>query len=713
MLTFFALQSYRERVISMRVIGILVLAFCCSSLTSFSQTAPAVAGQTAPTLDHFDAKSVDSSVDPCTDFYKYACNKWVEKNPVPADEVFWGSFGKLALWNTAAVHQTILDTAANAPAQRAPVEQKVGDYWAACTNQSRRDETALALLRPQLARIDGISKKSEIADIIAFIHTSIPGAWSPSDPATFAAMFGFGSSPDFHDTTHVIAQFDQGGMGLPGREFYLNNDAKSVEIRKKYVAFLAHLLVLAGTAQAQADSDAAISFQMETAMAKSAMEIVKRRDPKNLDNEMDFDSVKKLAPSFNFDRYLELLHAPRSGKFIVTSPDFFRGLDQLIQTEPLDHWKIYLKTALLSGEASALSNDFVNARFDFYGRTLAGAKEIEPLWRRCVESEDREIGEALGQAYAARYFPPESKERVQQMVKNIEAALGRDIDSVDWMSPQTKAQAHEKLSAVVDKMGYPDHWRDYSSLQITADDHLVNVQNATAFEMNRQLKKIGKPLDRTEWQMTPPTVNAYEDPQTNTINFPAGILQPPFFDPTQDDAVNYGAAGAVIGHETTHGFDDQGRKFDKEGNLRDWWTTADAQTYDKRADCIADEYTEDIPEIGAKQNGRLTLGENTADNGGLRLALSALKANLKDKGLDLDSKGEDGVTNLQRFFLSYAGVWCSNVRPEMMRTLVMSNPHPLDRFRVDNVVSNMPEFAHAFGCHKGQAMVRENMCRVW
>ena len=548
----------------MRVVGILVLAFCCLSLTSFSQTTTAPSEQKALDLDHFDAKTVDSSVDPCIDFYKYSCNKWVEKNPVPADEVFWGSFGKLALWNTAAVHQTILDTAAKAPAQRTAVEQKIGDYWSACTNQSQRDASALTLLRPQLARIDAINKKSQIADIIAFIHTSIPGAWNPSDPATYAAMFGFGSSPDFHDTTHVIAQFDQGGMGLPGREFYLNDDAKSVEIRKKYVVFLAHLLVLAGTPQAQADSDAAISLQMETAMAKSAMEIVKRRDPKNLDNEMDLAEVKKLTPSFDFDRYLELLHAPNTGKFIVTSPDFFRGLEQLIQTESLDHWKIYLKTSLLSGEAGALSTDFVNAHFEFYGQTLFGAKEIEPLWRRCVESEDREIGEALGQAYAARYFPPESKERVQKMVKNIEAALGRDIDSVDWMSPQTKAQAHEKLAAVVDKMGYPDHWRDYSSLQITADNHLANVQNATAFEMNRQLQKIGKPLDRTEWQMTPPTVNAYEDPQTNTINFPAGILQPPFFDPTQDDAVNYGAAGAVIGHETTHGFDDQGRKFDKE-----------------------------------------------------------------------------------------------------------------------------------------------------
>jgi putative endopeptidase len=703
----------------MRVLGTLCLFLCCSSFTAFSQTtsAPAssasLAEQPAPNLDHFDAKSVNPAIDPCTDFYQYSCSRWIEKNPVPADEVFWGSFGKLQLWNTAAVHQSILDTAAKPPAQRTPVEQKVGDYWSACTNQAKRDADALSSLRPQLARIDGMSSKDQIAEVMAFIHTSIPDAWNPSDPETYAPMFGFGAQPDYHDTTHVIAQFDQGGMGLPGREFYLDNDAKSVEIRKKYVAYLAHLLELAGTPHAQAESAAAVVLQMETTMAKSAMEIVKRRDPKNLDNEMDLDAVRKLSPSFNFEHYLELVQAPRTRKFIVTSPDFFRGMDQLIKTEPLDHWKIYLKASLLNGEAGALSTDFVNANFEFYGQTLFGAKEIEPLWRRCVESEDHEIGEALGQAYAARYFPPESKARVQKMVKDIEAALGRDIDSVDWMSPQTKQQAHEKLAAVVDKIGYPDHWRDYSSLQITADNHLANVQHAAAFEMHRQLQKIGKPLDRTEWQMTPPTVNAYEDPQTNTINFPAGILQPPFFDSTQDDVVNYGAAGAVIGHETTHGFDDQGRKFDKDGNLRDWWTPTDAQAYDKRADCIADEYTEDIPEIGVKQNGRLTLGENTADNGGVRLALSALKADLKDKGLDLDAKGEDGITNLQRFFLGYANIWCSNVRPEMMRTLVISNPHPLDRFRVNNVVSNMPEFAHAFGCHKAQAMVRENMCRVW
>jgi putative endopeptidase len=669
--------------------------------------------KSAPQLDHFDPKKVDTEIDPCTDFYQYSCNRWIADNPVPPDEIFWGSFGKLQLWNESFLHQTVLEVAAKPAGERTSVEQKVGDYWAACMDQKQRNATALSNLQPQLTRIESMSSKSQIVDVVADLHRSIPGAWNPADPETYAALFGFGAQPDFHDTTHVIAQFDQGGMALPGREFYLNDDAKSVEIRTKYVAHIARMLELSGVPAARSKTDAQAVVQMETAMAKSAMEIVKRRDPKNLDNEMTLDAVQKLTPSFDFSRYLHLVRAPATGTFIVTSPDFFRGTEQLIQSEPLDHWKAYLRWQLLNGLAGAMSDDFVNEDFAFLFQTLFGAKQIQPLWRRCIQSEDRDIGQALGQAYVARAFPPESKERVQQMVNALKLALSQEMDSVDWMNPETKKQAHVKLAAQIDKIGYPDHWRDYSALEIRVDDHLGNVQRAAAFEFDRQLRKIGKPLDRTEWQMTPPTVNAYEDPQTNTINFPAGILQPPFFDPAKDDTVNYAAAGAVIGHETIHGYDDQGRKFDGNGNLRDWWTAADAKAYDKRGDCIADEYTEFVPEAGVQQNGRLTQGENTADNGGIHLALSALDADLKGKGQSLDTKGEDGVTALQRFFLSYANIWCSNVRPEMMRTLLVSNPHPLDKYRVNNVVSNMPEFAKAFGCHKGQAMVRENACRVW
>jgi putative endopeptidase len=680
----------------------------------FAQSTPAQdSAKSTPQLDHFDPKKVDPAVDPCTDFYQYSCNRWIADNPVPPDEVFWGSFGKLQLWNETFVHQTVLEVAAKPAAERTPVEQKVGDYWSACTDEKQRNATALTALRPQLQRIEAMRNKSELADAVADLHRSVPGAWNAGNAGTFAALFGFGAQPDFHDTTHVIAQFDQGGMALPGREFYLNDDAKSVEIRTKYLAHIARMFELSGAPAAQAKADAAVVLQIETALAKAAMDIVKRRDPKNLDNEMSLDAVKKLTPSFDFSRYLQLVHAPATSTFIVTSPDFFRGTEQLIQTEPLDHWKTYLKWQLLTGLAGSLSEDFENQDFTFFAQTLYGAKQIQPLWRRCIQAEDRDIGEALGQAYVARAFSPESKARVQQMVNALKVALGQELDSMDWMSPQTKKEAHVKLAAQIDKIGYPDHWRDYSALEIRAGNHLANVQNATAFELDRQLRKIGKRLDRTEWGMTPPTVNAYEDPQTNTINFPAGILQPPFFDPTKDDSVNYAAAGAVIGHETIHGYDDQGRKFDENGNLRDWWTGDDAKAYDKRGDCIADEYTEFVPEAGVQQNGRLTQGENTADNGGIHLALSALDADLKRQGQSLDTKGEDGLTALQRFFLSYGNVWCSNLRPELMRTVLLTNPHPLDKYRVNNVVSNMPEFAKAFGCHKGQAMVRKNACRVW
>jgi putative endopeptidase len=698
----------------MRYFLLSIILLGCLSFAASAQTRPAQdSSKPAPQLDHFDAKKVDPSVDACTDFYQYACNRWIADNPVPPDEVFWGSFGKLQLWNEAFVHQTVLEVAAKPAAERTPVEQKVGDYWTACTDEKQRNTTAITTLRPQLQRIEAMRNKGEIADVVADLHRSVPGAYNAGNAGTNAALFGFGSQPDFHDTTHVIGQFDQGGMALPGREFYLNDDAKSVEIRTKYLAHIARIFELSGAPAPQAKADAAVVLQMETAMAKVAMDIVKRRDPKNLDNEMSLDAVQKLAPSFDFSRYLKLVHAPATTTFIVTSPDFFRGADQIIRSEPLDHWKAYLKWQLLAGMASSMSDDFMNQDFSFFAQTLFGAKEIQPLWRRCIREEDRDIGQALGQAYVARAFSPESKARVQEMVNALKVALGQELDSMDWMSSETRKEAHVKLAAQIDKIGYPDHWRDYSALEIRPDNHVANVQRAAAFELDRQLHKIGKRLDLTEWGMTPPTVNAYEDPQTNTINFPAGILQPPFFDPTKDDSVNYAAAGAVIGHETIHGYDDQGRKFDENGNLRDWWTADDAKAYEKRGDCIADEYTEFVPEAGVKQNGRLTQGENTADNGGIHLALSALDTDLKGKGQSLDTKGEDGVTALQRFFLSYANVWCSNVRPEMMRTLLLSDPHPLDKYRVNNVVSNMPDFAKAFGCHKGQAMVRENACRVW
>ena len=691
----------------------LPLVLLLLSSLSLAQSSPSAASQREPLpkLQHLSADQVNPQVDPCTDFYQYTCSKFFAANPIPPDRASWGVIGPLAKWNEITLRQVLEESAAKKTG-RSAAEQKVGDYWESCMNESKVESSSAGALKTELERIDKMTNKSQLAEALARMQMRFPGAWDGQDAATFTPMFGFGSNPDFDDATRIIAAFDQGGFVLPGREFYLNDDAKSVEIRNKYQAHIAGMLKLAGEPEKQATADAAVVLAMETALAKIAMDIVKRRDPKNLNNKMSLEDLSKLAPSFQWKQYVTLLHAPASPTYMVTSPDFFRGLGRLIDQESLDHWKAYLRWHLVHGSAPYLSRAFVEENFNF-ARNLTGARELPPRWRRCVNSTDRALGEALGQAYVARAFPPESKERVLKMVRAIEAALEQDVNELGWMAPETKAQAKAKLHMILDKIGYPDHWRDYSSLEITPDSYLKNVQKATAFEFNRQLQKIGKPLDRQEWQMTPPTIDAYYDAQTNTINFPAGILQPPLFDRDQDDAANYGSEGAVIGHEITHGFDDQGRKFDGNGNLRDWWTEADAKSYEERGKCISDEYTQEIPEAGVKQDGLLTQGEDTADNGGIHLALIALTNTLKTQGKGLDDKSPDGLTELQRFFLAYAYTWCSELRPEIMRTQVIGNPHSLPKYRVNNVVANMPEFAKAFGCKKGQPLVHENACRVW
>jgi endothelin-converting enzyme/putative endopeptidase len=409
------------------------------------------------------------------------------------------------------------------------------------------------------------------------------------------------------------------------------------------------------------------------------------------------------------------VHAPASDHYIVTSPDFFRAEEKLINSHPLEHWQTYLRWQAIHRSAPYLNKAIVDENFDFFSHTLAGAEQQRPRWRRCVAAADRDLGDALGQAYVDRAFTPASKARTIEMVHAIEEALTSDIESLSWMSPETKQQAVVKLKGIEDKIGYPSRWHDYSSVKIGRDSYLQNVSQATSFEFERWVAKIGKPVDRAEWTMTPPTINAYYDPQLNTINFPAGILQPPYFDPSKDDAVNYGAIGMVIGHEIIHGFDDQGRKFDDKGNLRDWWTSDDAKKYDERGKCISDEYTQTVPDAGdgVKQNGLLTQGEDTADNGGIRLALAALEISLKKQGKSLDDKGDDGWTYRQRFFLSNAYSWCANVRPQIARLIVTTDPHSLPVFRINNVISNMSEFGQAFNCKAGQKMVRANACRVW
>jgi predicted metalloendopeptidase len=657
----------------------LLLAMCT---TSFAQSDAAPSSSSMPALQRFSIDQVDKTLDPCSDFFQYACGKWIKANPIPADQGGWGTFNMLAIWNIAAVHNT-LEEAAQPSANRTPVQQKVGDYFASCMDEDAINKAGLKPLQPEL------------------------------DAAYQGVLFGVYSAPGFDDARVTLASLDQSGMALPGREFYLKDDAKSKEIRDKYVQHVARMLELSGESTPQAAKDSQSVMAIETELAKAAMDIVVRRDPKNLNNRMSLKQVQALTPSFNWKQYFAAMQAPPSPQYTVTAPDFLRGMEKLLQSRSLEEWQAYLRWSVLHSLASSLSQPFVEENFDFFGRTLGGTKELQPRWRRCSIYADIDLGEAVGQAYVAKYFPPENKQSMLDMVKAIETALGQDIDAATWMSDSTKKAAHVKLSAQIDKIGYPDHWRDYSAIEIKRDDFLGNVQRSSGFEIRRRIAKFGQPANRTEWDMTPPTVNAYEDPQHNTINFPAGILQPPFFDTSASEGNNYGAIGGVIGHEIIHGYDDQGRKFDAEGNLKDWWTAADAANYDQRDRCITDEYTQDVPEAGVKQNGKLSAGEDTADNGGLHIALAGLENTLKSQGKNLESPSGNGITELQNFFLSWANVWCGELRPEIARTAVMTQGHSLERYRVNNVVGNMPEFAHAFGCRAGQPMVHANACRVW
>ena len=686
----------------------LLLLFVCSGLL----TARAQNDSEEPKLQHFDPKQVDLATDPCQDFYKFACGKWFAENPMPADQVYWGTFSGLELWNETVLRET-MEKASAESAGRTAVQQKVGDFWAACIDEKAIAAAGNRDLAPELKRIDALHSKSQLADEVAHLHLTLPAAWEAGNNQTPAPFFGFGSVQDFDNASLVVMFVDQGGMGLPSRDFYLKDDQKSTQIRAKYQTHIANMLALAGESQEQAAKDAITVLGIETAMAKAAMDNVSRRDPAKLNNKMSLAQVQALTPSFDWKRYVALVGAPAPDHYLVSSPDFFQGLEPILQQRSLEDWKAYLRWHLVHESAPYLSKPFVDENFDFYQRTMLGTQEELPRWRRCVRAADDYLGEALGQAYVERAFPPESKRAAVQLVHDVEAALDRDIDGLDWMTPVTKKQAQTKLHAIEDKVGYPNQWRDYSSVRIVRDSYLNNVHEATAFEFRRQLAKVGKPVDRGEWQMTPPTINAYYDPQLNTINFPAGILQPPYFDPSADPAVNYGATGGAIGHEITHGFDDEGRKFDATGNLHDWWTPEDGKAYDERGKCIADQYSQEVPEAGVKQDGRLTQGEDTADNGGTRIAFMALQARLQKDGVGIDDKGSDGWTPRQRFFLSYANSWCTEARPETIRTLVLTNPHSFPRYRVNNVLANMPEFWQAFSCKQGAPMVRANACRVW
>ena len=679
----------------MRVFRLLLACLFILTAASFSQTS-----SSAKPAAGFNVDNIDKNVDPCVDFYQYACGNWIKNAEIPADRPSWQSFSELDESNIA-VERGILEKAAAGGAGRNAIDQKIGDLYGSCMDEKAADAKGIAPLKPELDRIAAVKDKGALIEEIAHIQLIGPNP-----------LFNFYSAADLHNSDQVIAYIDQGGLSLPDRDYYLKDDADKVEMRKHLAEYATQLFVLAGQAPRQAASSAEQVLLVETLLAADSMDRTKRRDPKNRDHKMTRDEAIALAPDFNLNRFFTAMGAPDFTVLNVTNPDFFKQVNGVVASLPLDTLKTYVSWHVLRAASPWLSQPFVDANFKMR-QALTGQKQNQDRWKRCVDLVDGSIGEGLGQRYVEATFGAEGKQRMLKMVDALEESLGQDIQGLSWMSDETKKQAKVKLAAIRNKIGYPDVYRDYSSVTIKKDDLLGNVQRATEFESKRQIAKIGKPLDRKEWGMTPPEVNAYYSGSFNEIVFPAGILQPPFFDKSMDDAVNFGGIGLVIGHELTHGFDDQGRKFDPSGNLRDWWTEQDGKEFEKRVSCVADEYSNFVAVDNLKLNGRLTLGENTADNGGARIALAALERLIAEDKTGKEGQSIDGFTPQQRFFLGFGRVWCEKQRPEYLRMQVSTNPHSPGKYRVNGVVQNMPEFQKAFGCKAGQAMVAENACHVW
>ena len=642
---------------------------------------------------------MDRSVDPCTDFFRYSCGAWLKKNPIPPDQASWDVYSKLSqdnqrfLWG-------ILDQASKPAAGRSLVETEIGDYFNACMDESTVEKAGAAPLKPGLDEIAALKSTRDLPAYLGREHLNIAGSHM---------LFGFGSNQDFADSSRIIAFASAGGLGLPDRDYYVKTDAKSQETRQKYVEHMQKMFELLGAPPQIAKAHAQTVMDIETALAKVSLTRVEKRDPYKLFHKMTRAQLQALTPAFQWATYFKTSNVPDTSTINVTEPAFYKELQTLLQSRTLADWKTYLRWHLVHAKAPTLSSAFVMANFDFYNKYLRGLEQLPPRWKRCVRGVDADLGEALGQVFVQKTFGPDTKQRAVLMTQGVEAAMESEIRQLPWMGEATKQRALEKLHSIVNKIGYPDKWRDYSAIKIARDDYFGNVERATAFESRRELAKIGKPVDKTEWQMTPPTVNAYYDPQMNDINFPAGVLQPPLFDPKVDDAPNYGDTGATIGHELTHGFDDEGRQFDDQGNLKDWWTKSDADEFQKRADCVSEQYSSYIIVDDIRINGKLTLGEDVADLGGTFLAYLAWKTATKEQNL----QPADGLTPDQRFFVGMAQWACGDERPETKRLNAITNPHSPLEYRVNGVVSNMPEFGQAFACRVGQPMVRAKPCKIW
>lgn len=664
---------------------------------------PAMWAQTAastpkkPSEVRFSPDMLDKSIDPCNDFYAYACSKWQAQNPVPADRPTWGRFNELQERGEYIV-KDILEKAAAKSAGRTPYEQKIGDYYASCMDESAIEKAGAKPLDHDLQSIEALKSKGDLSKEAMRLHREGTDI-----------LFSFGSGPDFKNASQIIAEVDQGGLGLPDRDYYFKDDPKSVELRQKYLEHVQKMFQLLGDDAAKAAAEAKVVMDIETGLAKGALDQTSRRDPQKIYHKLSNQELAALSPSFNWSVYLDGVGAPKFDSLNVAEPDFVKQMQTVVEAHSLDDWKIYFRWHVVHANAPVLSSAFVNENFNFFSKTMQGTKELRPRWKRCVGYANGDLGDAIGQIYVQQTFGAEGKARTLAMVDALEKALGDDIKSLPWMGEETKKQALVKLAAITNRIGYTDKWRDYSTLEIKRGDALGNSQRSNQHDVQRRLNKIGTALDKRDWPYPPMTINASYNPLENNITFPAGILQPPFYDNKVDDAMNFGGIGAVIGHELTHGFDDQGSQFDADGNLRDWWTADDKKKFEERTNCVKDQYGSFVAVDDLKLNGKLTLGENTADNGGLRIAHMALLSALAGK----EPPVVDGLTAQQRFFLGWANVWCQNRTDAIARMLVAIDPHSPGKNRVNGTVSNMPEFREAYHCKADAPMVNQNACRVW
>ena len=679
--------------------ALLLPALLAATLAHAADETPLDALPYTPSLD---TTVMDRSVDPCEDLYRYACGAWSAKNPIPADQSRWSVYAKMANENQRYLWGVLQKLAASSEG-RSVNQAKLGDYFGACMDEGAVQAAGLKPLQPLLARIAALQSKRELPALLAALQPAAGGE---------RLLFGFTAAQDFADATQQIAFATAGGLGLPERDYYLKHDAKTRTLRAQYQAHVARTFELLGDSPAAAKTQAAQVLALETALAKASLGKVDKRDPYKTFHKFDARGLQALTPGFDWTAYRAALGVPADlNTYNVTEPAFFKALNTQLGKTPLPVLKAYLRWQLASSLAPALDNGFVQANFDFYGQTLTGAPQLKPRWKRCVQLVDAQLGEALGQEFVARNFTPELKAATQQMTAEIETAMEKSIQGLSWMSDVTKGRAIEKLHAIVNKVGYPDRWRDYGAYAVSRAGFFDNVVAGNVFEARRRLAKIGQPVDRGEWSMTPQTVNAYYDPQMNDINFPAAVLLAPLYDAKLDEAPNYGNTGGTIGHELTHGFDDEGRQFDGQGNLKDWWTKKDAQEFERRAACVADQYATYPVVDDIKINSKLTLGEDLADLGGLVLAWEAWKAHMVGK----TAESRDGLTPEQRFFVGFAQWDCNDVRPEMARLHAKVDPHSPGRWRINGVVVNMPEFQQAFACKPGAKLVKPagQQCKVW